>query len=77
MAQATIDSKSNHTPEGPRTYSVYAIELIKTVWLHKAEFRKKNPHLPKEYNGSCYYIGQGRHLPECRSRRRICQRGRN
>ena len=74
MAQATIDSKSNNTPEGPRTCSVYAIELKKTVWLQEAGFRKKNPHLPKEYNGSCYYIGQSRHLPECRYKQHVSKR---
>ena len=46
-------AKSNKTPKKSNEYYVYAIELKKTIWVKEAGFRKKNPHLTKEYNGKC------------------------
>ena len=67
-------AKSCKTPKGSPKYYVYAIELRKTVWVNEAVFRKKNPHLKKEYNGKRYYIGQSSHLPECRYKQHVSER---
>ena len=67
-------AKSNKTLKKSNEYYVYAIELKKTIWIKEAGFRKKNPHLTKEYNGKCYYVGQTSHQPECRYIQHVSKR---
>ena len=67
-------AKSNRTLKKSNEYSVYVIELKKTIWIKEAGFRKKNPHLTKEYNGKCYYVGQTSHQPECRYKQHVSKR---
>jgi hypothetical protein len=74
MAKLTTNSKANEAPKSSSKYYVYVIELKKTVWIKEASFQKKNPHLTKQYDGKCYYVGQTSHLPECRYKQHVSRR---
>ena len=74
MAELAICSKFNKNTKSSIKHYVYVIELKKTVWIKEASFQKKNPHLSKQYDGKCYYVGQTSHLPECRYKQHVSKR---
>lgn len=45
-----------------KSYSVYVVELRKSVWTENAKFRADNP----QYNGvlECLYVGMTSHTPK-------------
>ena len=53
-------------------YHVYVIELDKKILAEKKRVvRRKNPHLVRERNCDCYYVGSTRHRCECRFNQHI------
>jgi hypothetical protein len=57
-------------------HHLYVIELKKSVWEKETKFRNKNKHLPSNYEGKCYYVGQTKHHPECRYKQHAASKAR-